>query len=263
MATAKMNFYFLSEKNWDSINKIEGWLSFSAASLTWLLVKELLRREVPGGLLEIGVYKAKYLSLIALAANASRRPIFGIDGFFEGFNRPLDDRWVQSARDTMLNNIASVATYDGKILIIKANSTELSPKNLAAILGDKICFASIDAGHEANEVYNDFRIVAECLAPGAIIAADDVFNAVVPGAAEGTCRFLSSGEGRHLAPFATCGNKVFITDREHHAEYLQFCKDVVLSGSSDHLAQTEGHYRANLSIGYAPRFFGHEVLPFV
>ncbi len=121
---------------------------------------------MPGGLLEIGVHKAKYMSMIALAANGSRRPIFGIDGFFEGFNRPLDNRWVQSARDTMLNNIASVATYDGKILIIKANSTDLYPKNLAAIIGDKICFASIYVGHEANEVYNDFRIVAECIAPG-------------------------------------------------------------------------------------------------
>jgi hypothetical protein len=101
------------------------------------------------------------------------------------------------------------------------------------------------------------------LSEAGIIAADDVFNPVVPGVAEGLCRFMSGPVGRNFAPFATCGNKLFLTRVKSHATYVAICKTIILRDSPAHLDRAKHHLDNNATIGYAPTMFGHEVVPFV
>jgi hypothetical protein len=253
----------LTAEVWGKVDAIRGWLSFPAASLSWRLIHEQNRLYIAGDILEIGVFKGKYLALLASASHGVGRRVVGVDGFFAGFQRPLQDIWVEPARTEMIANVEGVCPLGGLLRIVKADTTTLSQASLAQELNGKIAFASIDAGHDASEVYHDLHIVVPSLVPGAIIAADDVFNHAVPGVAEGVCRFLGSGEGRDLSPFAICGNKLFITTREFHAAYFGFCKELISTASEGFLRTTRDHDEANTKIGWAPRFFGCKVVPFL
>jgi hypothetical protein len=252
----------LDKSLWGNLDQIPGWLSFSSADLTFRLLTSQEFSGVSGAVVEIGVYKGKYLALLAHASSARNRRIVGIDGFFAGFQKPLEQQWIGVATDEMKTNIR-IGGGECQIDIVRADSADLSPRRFAEIVPEGAAFLSIDAGHEAHEVYNDFRVSTASLVPGAIVAADDVFNPVVPGVAEGVCRFLNSGEGRGLAPFATCGNKLFLTTRESHWKYFQLCRKIIESEGDGYLESSRRHYLDNQRIGYCPKMFGHEVLPFL
>lgn len=247
--------------DWNRIDSIPGWLSFPAADLAYRLIRTDLFKDVPGAAVELGVFKGKFLSLIACATLPQKRPIIGIDGFFAGFDVPLEDAWVEPATQEMIRNVR-IGDPSSNLTIHRYNSSELTPRTFHKITGGAVAFLSIDAGHEAHEVYNDFRISYSTLVNGSILAADDVFNPVVPGVAEGVCRFLGSSEGRGLAPFATCGNKLFLTKTASHADYVNICRDIVMGEPAAYLAKSKTHMQRNNKIGHCPKMFGFEVVPF-
>jgi hypothetical protein len=247
---------------WKRIEPIEGWLQFPAADFSWRLIRAQHARAVGGCILEIGVHKGRYLALLAAAARGTGKAIFGIDGFFSAYHVEMEERWVPSARQTMIDNVNRVAPGKGRLEIIKRNTNDLSPRDLRQLLGDRISFASVDGGHDAHDVYNDMRIVAPLLADGGVIAADDVFNPIVPGVAEGVCRFLESRKGRKLAAFATCGNKLYITSVDWHAVYLALSKAILANGQQPYLERARRRNAEARAIGFAPNFFGREIVPF-
>jgi hypothetical protein len=72
----------MSQIDWSALGEIEGWLSEEAARLT-----EMISRSVNGGgVLELGVFKGKYLALAA--------------SLFEG------PEYLEDARATIHRNIA-------------------------------------------------------------------------------------------------------------------------------------------------------------
>ena len=251
----------LNPEVWKTINEIPGWLAPSAADLSYRLIQTDHFRQLAGALVEIGVFKGKYLALIAHAAEGQGRKMIGIDGFFGGYQRPLEPRWVESARAEMTGNIGKVCASQG-VEIVHANSESLSPTAFAALVQEPCAFLSIDAGHDAHEVYNDFRISSGLLAAGGIIAADDVFNPRVPGVAEGFFRYLGSTEGRMLAPFASCGNKLFLSTRDFHAHYVESCREMMQDATDGYLLESRAYNDNNARIGFTPRMFGYEVVPF-
>ncbi len=252
----------LSASVWSQIDKVPGWLSLAAADFTYRLLQSETFRATEGSLVEIGVYKVKYLSLIAHAAQGQGRRIIGIDGFFAGYQRPLETKWVEGARKEMIDNILAGSSQDS-VEIVQANTEDLSPSAFRLAVNDKCAFLSIDAGHDAHEVYNDLRISCSALSAGAIVAADDVFNSVVPGVAEGVFRFLTSSEGRMLAPFATCGNKLFLCTTETHKAYVEASHRFLRSPGREYLGKSKAHVDNNTRIGFIPKMFGYEVVPFL
>ena len=247
---------------WAKLDQIPGWLSFNAADFTYRLLQTETFRATPGALVEIGVFKGKYMALMAHAAKDQGRRMVGVDGFLAGYQRPLEERWIESARTQMTTNIAT-GCHSQPVQIVQANTEDLSPRSFAGIIGEACAFLSIDAGHDAHEVYNDFRISCGLLVDGSIIAADDVFNPRVPGVAEGTLRFLGSSEGRELAPFAACGNKLFLCTRRSHARYLEVSQGFLRNASEGYLLSSKTAWEKNTEIGFTPRMFGYEVVPFV
>ena len=67
------------------LNNIEGWLSNEALFLTEYLFA--LQRESGwiSGILELGVFKGKYLSLLAQQVAGEGVPVVGVDAFLERF----------------------------------------------------------------------------------------------------------------------------------------------------------------------------------
>lgn len=252
----------IPQATWDKVNAIEGWLAYSAAHFTWALLRHQAALGIGGPIVEFGVFKGKYLSLLTAASAGTGARVYGYDGFFAGYNQPLDPQWIEPARATMVGNVNSVSAADGRLEIIHANTLSLTAADLAARAGGKIRFASVDAGHEADEVFHDMSIMSEALAEGGVIAADDVFNSVTPGVAEGLCRYLAGSRPQRIAAFATVGNKVFFTTPGRHADYLAFTKAFVEAGQEDYLQAARRHRAGNTAIGYAPRFFGDEIVPF-
>lgn len=252
----------LNSQAWERVDAVVGWLSPHAADFTYRLLQTETFQNTQGALVEIGVHKGKYLTLIAHAAEGQDRNMIAIDGFFSGYQQPLDDRWVEKARSEIISNIRSLNESQA-VKVLRANSEDLSPKAFESMIEEPCAFLSIDAGHDAHEVYNDFRISCGNIAESCIIAADDVFNARVPGVAEGVLRFLSSSEGRLLAPFATCGNKLFLTTHKYHDKYLAASKEFLGNGGSDYLVNSKKFNDRNAQIGFAPKLFGFEVVPFI
>jgi hypothetical protein len=254
----------LSLESWGKIDSIPGWLSYSAADFSYRIMQSDFFRETHGALVEIGVFKGKYLALIAHAAHGQGRNLVGLDGFLAGPNQPLESRWVDSAKSEIEDNVRiAEATALEYLILHRANTNDLSPSLFQALINDTIAFISIDAGHEAEDVYNDMRISTGLLAANGIIAADDVFNSSVPGVAEGFCAFMHSGMGKRLAPFANCGNKVFLCRTESHGTYLDLVREILEEGveHSEYIRKSLEHMNKNTSIGFCPRMFGWEVIP--
>ncbi|MCP5119937.1 MAG: hypothetical protein GY953_54765, partial [bacterium] len=62
---------------------IEGWCLDNAAYLTTALLNYQARRQWPGGVVEIGVFRGKYLSVLYRKARARGAKTLGVD-VFEG-----------------------------------------------------------------------------------------------------------------------------------------------------------------------------------
>ena len=254
----------LSLESWGIIDSIPGWLSHSAADFSYRIMQAGLFRETPGALVEIGVFKGKYLALIGHASHGQGRYLVGLDGFLAGPNQPLESRWVDSAKSEIESNVRMAEVTALECLILhRTNSNDLSPSLFKAMINDNIAFLSIDAGHEAEDVFNDMRISTELLANNGIIAADDIFNPAVPGVAEGFCAFMSSGMGKKFAPFANCGNKVFLCRAESHGTYIELVREILEEGAeqSEYIEKSLEHINTNASIGFSPKMFGWQVIP--
>ena len=65
--------------DWSAIEGIPGWLAFDAAELTRRLAALQEGLGVRGGALELGVYKGKYLGLLAALFGRRGEPIVGVD----------------------------------------------------------------------------------------------------------------------------------------------------------------------------------------
>lgn len=256
------DFDYLESTVWEKVNALEGWLNYSAAHFTWMLMKHQRHLPVTGPVVEFGVFKGKYLSLLTEASASTGEKVFGYDGFFSAYNVEILPGDIEQVRQMMVGNVASVVGDVSRLTVVRSNTLKLDASSLLEQIGGQVSFASIDAGHEAHEVAHDLEVISDVLAPGGIIAADDVFNYVCPGVMEGTCRFLDSLDEPKIAPFAAVGNKVFFTTPDHHAHYFDVTKRFVASTDEPYLVATFETMRSNTENGYFPKFFGYEIVPF-
>jgi hypothetical protein len=256
--------YFLETSDWNRINNIEGWLAFEAADISYSLIRQQLQHGLAADLLELGVHRAKYLSALYLAGRDAAMSVVGIDAFFQQGGVPMGDEFAVTAELLMRENVRSVAGDDAKLKIIRADSMKLESAALRKEIGAEFSFISIDAGHEAENVVNDFRLLTPLLRDGGVIAADDVYNFAIPGVAEGFFHYFTKfGEGS-LAPFAYCGNKLFLCKPSYHAFYLAFVKEFASKRAAmDYCRNTIGRSEGNKDQGFTPKLLGYEILPFV
>lgn len=235
------------------LERISGWLHLQAAEFTLYL----LNSRIQGNVLELGVFHGKYLALLYGATAKYKSQVLGVDLFVGSAN-------VNESIQLVKESIRIACGDDERLCILYANTMSLKREDVLKLLSEPITFISVDAGHEADNLLNDITLAAELLAPGGIVAVDDAFNHSTPGAIEGTCRYFSERNMGRLAPFAHCYNKLFLTSLSCHAQLLDLARRYVYDNQSvDYCARTLARQRENEAIGFVPRFFGYELLPFL
>lgn len=190
--------------------EFEGWCFDDAAFMTLCLMEAQIKSRWDAGVLEIGVFKGKYLSLLYQRARRTAQPVLGIDTF----------QW--SSLDEVSSTFNRVFGTIDHLSLVAADSTKMEPARVIQMLGGRQpSFISIDGDHSANAVRSDLTLSKKVLSQGGIIALDDVLNPKAIGVSEGFYRFsFAEGEDR-LRPFAYCANKLFCAERRYHDAYKE------------------------------------------
>ncbi len=243
----------------ETLSRIEGWLADAAAHFTaWLMMRQNAEGTA-GSVLELGVYRGKYLALLYGCSAPMARRVVGVD-LFAGEDSRHNRAAIAAVKDTM----RSAWGDSDRLELIAADTLKLTATRLMDALAAKAAFVSVDGGHEAIHLENDIDLAAQVLAPGGIVAVDDAFNHTTPGAIEGTCRYFEVRNVGRLAPFAQCYNKLFLCAANEHEARLADAKSYVDGHANlPFCAATLQRMRENATIGFAPRFFGWEIVPFL
>lgn len=181
---------------------LPGWLNPPAS----LMTMHLLSLLPFGPVVEIGVYRGKYLSILRATMGSSCR-IVGYD-IFDQAQAPMIERELTAAFGTL-----------GDIALIQTDSTRLTPARVAADCGGAPVFMSIDGSHEATPVLSDLTLADAVLDPAGMVAMDDVLNPLALGVNEGLGRFLALPDA-DLVPFAYAANKMFLCRPDRQAANL-------------------------------------------
>jgi hypothetical protein len=246
------------------LRDIEGWLAEEAGELTCRLVHLQRARGHATGVLELGVFKGKYLAFLAALHRPDGVPLVGVDGFLARIGEPLDAHYRAEAKRLICANVASLTGGGPPPLLIAGLTRDVDAHAIAALCPGGYSFISVDAGHEADDLVTDLALAAATASPHALVAVDDVFNHIVPGVAEGVCRFFIDHPGCALRPFAMCGNKLFFSTAGEHATYLAYCKWLLVSAHQrPFIARSAVLHEGNRRNNFVPRFLGHEVVAFM
>lgn len=245
-----------------ALDAVPGWLSREAQVFTEHLIDLHWRTRCITGVLELGVFKGKYLSLLAACTRGAGAPLVGVDAFLQRHGVKLIPEHRASAEAEIVRAVASVAGPDVVPTLIGGYTREVDDSELRALAPKGYSFVSVDAGHDADDVEIDAALAERLLAPVGIIAFDDVFNGATPGVAEGLFRYMLA-KPRDIAPFATCGNKLFACRPAVHKEYHAFTEDLARNAETRGplLSRSADHLRANEANGWTPKMFGYGMVP--
>jgi SAM-dependent methyltransferase len=238
------------------VEPIPGWLNTEASELTERIVDAQREAGITGPVLEIGVFKGKYLSVLYRLSRAPEA-VVGVDLFLGA-----DD--VNAVARSVRANIAAACGDASRLRIVVEDSLRLTARRVRDEAGaDAFRFISIDGGHTRELVYHDLAVAAEVLMPGGVIALDDAFNHTTPGVIEGITEYFFRNTPA-LAPFAHCYNKLFVTTPDCHARYLaQTWRFVETATWLPTHERTLSARTGNAAVGFVPHMFGYQIVPFL
>jgi SAM-dependent methyltransferase len=247
----------------DAFRGIEGWMADEAADLTSRLFHWQRSMQAVTGVLELGVFKGRYLSLLASLAQGTDAPIVGVDAFTSRVGEQIPGADRDYARDVALATVAALAPGSAVPTLIVAFTADVEIGTLRGLSPGGYSFISVDAGHLAADVKADLAMVGQLTTEHTIIAADDVFNPQTPGVMEGLCRHFAADPRTVLAPFAWAGNKLFLCHWETHATLLAYVRDLLYDPAAPpYIAKSRATHAHNQRLGFAPSLFGYEVFAF-
>jgi|SRR5271165_601898 len=189
---------------------VEGWCWEQAALLTLWLLSAQAELGLGGPILEIGVFKGKYLSVLFQKARRNAQRVLGIDTF----------QWA--GRDEVLSTFTQMFGSIENLSLVAQDSSSLTAAQLIEMLGGKrAAFISVDGDHSASGVVSDLRLSKDSLEAGGIIAMDDFLNPKAITVSEGFYRFALEQGAQSVLPFAYCANKLFCADGSYVELYRQ------------------------------------------
>lgn len=239
----------------NKIAPIPGWLAPEAAYFSAGLLEYQARRGLTGNIAEIGLYKGKYLSLMYRYARPDEK-VVGVDCFVGSEDLEYDKAVVSG-------NVASACGESDKLRIATNYTSELGSEDMRVMAGE-VRYFSVDGGHTAEDVYHDLGLAIGVLKEGGVIAMDDVFNHSLPGVTEGLMRYMAEHPDAPVAPFAHCYNKLFLSTRASHAEYLAAAFGILDEMDVfDAQGRTRNRMCENEHSKFTPRLFGAPILSFL
>lgn len=247
----------------DAFRGIEGWMADEAADLTSRLFQWQRSVRAVTGVLELGVFKGRYLSLLARLAQGTGAPVVGVDAFTSRVGEQIPQADRDYARDAALATVQALAPDGAPPTLIVAFTADVTPGTLRDLSPGGYSFISVDAGHLAADVAADLALIEPLVTEHTVIAADDVFNPQTPGVMEGLCRHFAAHPRTVLAPFAWAGNKLFLCHWEAHAALLAHVHGLLDDPAAPPFIAKSRAVRAhNQRLGFAPALFGYEVFAF-
>lgn len=247
----------------DAFRGIEGWMADEAADLTSRLFQWQRPMQAVTGVLELGVFKGRYLSLLASLAQGTGAPVVGVDAFTSRVGEQIPQADRDYARDVALATVAALAPGGEPPTLLVAFTADVDLRTLRGLSPGGYSFISVDAGHLAADVQADLAMVGQLVTEHTIIAADDVFNPQTPGVMEGLCRYFGAHPRTVLAPFAWAGNKLFLCHWETHATLLAYVHGLLHDPAAPpYVAKSRAAYAHNQRLAFAPSLFGYEMFAF-
>jgi hypothetical protein len=174
---------------------------------------------IEGDAAEIGVYQGKTFLLLAHALNGGERA-FAIECFGQPPGSDAETAAIFQA------NLARFGFSDVTETIV-ADTGTLDGAGLRARLGANVRLFSVDGAHGHQAVLHDLTLAESVLAPGGVVAADDLFNPWWPGTTEAIYDFVRAGT-HDLEPVAlvaangpveTGAGKLILARAAHAARY--------------------------------------------
>jgi hypothetical protein len=212
--------------------KIDGWLLNEAAQLTAGLLRAQSRADVAGAILEIGVWRGKYLALLY---HASTERVVGIDIFRYG-----------NTKDEIYSAFEEAFGSHDRLVLACANSLKLSPSDIATLAGTaQMRWISVDGSHDAEAVCKDLILAEAVLAEHGVIAVDDFLNSRAIGVSEGTYRFFLDEGTASLRPFAYCANKLFVARANAHEFYRNLTLEFLSTNQELPLSKEFARWKSN------------------
>lgn len=188
--------------------QVEGWCEVESAYFSICILNKQMEMGCGSALLEIGVYKGKYLSVLYQKARRTCLPLVGIDTF----------QW--SSADEVTHKFEALFGSTEGLSLVQTDSRHLdAPAVLEMMGGRRASFISVDGDHAAAGVESDLQLAQKVLHTGGIVAVDDFLNPRAIGVSEGTYRFLLESAKSSLRPFAYCANKLYLAEAQYHERY--------------------------------------------
>ncbi len=194
---------------------VNGWMQPDVVRILRVLSKHQGSLSVDGHVVEIGVHHGKLFIPLQLVSSPEAKSL-AIDVFDD-----QDLNVDQSGRGNHGRFVQNVARWGRPeaLVVRQADSTTVTPAQIAEDTGGPIRFFSVDGGHTREIVRSDMALAASSIVPGGVIIADDVFNDQWPGVIQGTLDFLDTTHD--VVPFAIGFNKVFFTTSEFASRYIE------------------------------------------
>ncbi len=189
-----------------AMRNVEGWLTQLDAELMATIALHQNASRVGGAVGEIGVHHGRTFVALALALKDSERA-FAIDVFDRQYlNKDKSGCGDEAVfRDTLKRH----GVEESRVRVLHASSLDVGWPDIERAVGDKVRVFSIDGGHTADVVENDFAIADASLCDAGVVISDDYFDSGYPGVSEGTARFLL-GHPQALCPFAIGDSRMFL-----------------------------------------------------
>jgi hypothetical protein len=249
--------------SFEEILKIPGWLTIEAAYLTSYIGGLQHSMHSVSGILELGLYRGRYMAFLGRIFDRAAIPFIAIDAFIDSVRNKLDDATRLIVKKEINEWFERFNSSRSHLTIIEAFTGDVTERQLCDINSEKFNFVSIDASHDMEDVLYDLHLADKIVSDFGVVALDDFFAPNLPGVSEAVFHYLDENAGTGLVPFAVAGGKLFLCKDQNHHLYFSYMKWITLKKSTpEFVKKTYIARRENQKLRYSPVLFGHDILVF-
>lgn len=254
--------------NQSALDNVEHWRPLKTQLVAQILIDAQRKENVVTGVLELGVYKGWFLSLLCGCVDGLDVPVVGVDAFIGHDGEKLTSEDQRHAEGRIHEAISAVTGRPSRAAIIDARTDELDIGVLRSLAPSGFSFISVDTawpGSDASDRVADLTIASPMLSERGVILYNDLFAAHLPGSSEGFFTYFSRQAEAGLVPFATVATGVLLCHRAAHDFYYATCVETLERPENEfpELADAAAHLAFHRAINWRPQLLGHAVVPFL
>ena len=220
---------------WEAgFNDVEGWVAPGALKLLQAVDRAQLKMGIAGGVMEIGIFRGRFfIALNGLVDDPSTQSM-AVDLFAD---QSLNIDGSGRGDETIFRkNLLTFDRHGGRnVVVMRADSTTLTPIDVLQRLNRRPRIVSVDGGHTPEHTIADMELARGVIDPSGIVFVDDITNPHWLGVVEGVVTYLQ--QRRPLWPLAIGHNKLLMCPISVHSKYrellpafIKFAKSIRFCG---------------------------------